>query len=272
MNILFCVDKNVCDGIFLSTLSILKNTNEKLNIYILTASTGSHSAIPQDFAHKLQASIDETHAGSEIILLDISDIFNKYLPTANMGTRFTPLCMLRLFADMLPEIPDRILYLDTDVLCRKDFKDFYYLDISNVEIAGVPDRYGKWFFGNIFLHDYFNSGVLLMNMSNIRKSGLFEKCRCMCRDKKMFMPDQSALNKLCKKKIICDRRYNEQRKLRPDTVFQHFTTSFRFIPYFHSVSVKPWNIKGMHESLKLHEYDELFDEYLKIKENIKNEH
>jgi len=266
MNILFCGDKNVCDGIFLSTLSILKNTNEKLNIYILTASTGSHSAIPQDFAHKLQASIDETHSGSEIILLDISDIFNKYLPTANMGTRFTPLCMLRLFADMLPEIPDRILYLDTDVLCRKDFKDFYYLDISNVEIAGVPDRYGKWFFGNIFLHDYFNSGVLLMNMSNIRKSGLFEKCRCMCRDKKMFMPDQSALNKLAVKQKV-SAKYNAQGKIKSDTVFKHFTTFFKFFPYIHSVTIKPWHKDKLHSELKIYEFDYILDEYERIKNN-----
>lgn len=34
-----------------------------------------------------------------------------------MGTRFTPCCMLRLYADRIPELPDRLLYLDTDVLC-----------------------------------------------------------------------------------------------------------------------------------------------------------
>jgi len=198
--------------------------------------------------------------------LDISDIFNKYLPTANMGTRFTPLCMLRLFADMLPEIPDRILYLDTDVLCRKDFKDFYYLDISNVEIAGVPDRYGKWFFGNIFLHDYFNSGVLLMNMSNIRKSGLFEKCRCMCRDKKMFMPDQSALNKLAVKQKV-SAKYNAQGKIKSDTVFKHFTTFFKFFPYIHSVTIKPWHKDKLHSELKIYEFDYILDEYERIKNN-----
>lgn len=40
-----------------------------------------------------------------------------------MQSRFTACCMLRLFADKT-DIKDRVLYLDTDVLCRKDFRDF----------------------------------------------------------------------------------------------------------------------------------------------------
>ena len=124
MNILFCGDKGVCEGIFLSVLSICKNTREDLNFYILTAGANDRDAIPQGFAAKLQSSIYDERRSNEVILLDISDRFGNCLPLANMGTRFTPLCMLRLFADIIPEIPDRILYLDTDVLCRADFSDY----------------------------------------------------------------------------------------------------------------------------------------------------
>ena len=47
----------------------------------------------------------------------------------------------------------------------KDFTEFYYQNMENVEIAGVLDYYGSWFFRkNIFKRDYLNSGVLLMNM------------------------------------------------------------------------------------------------------------
>ena len=45
----------------------------------------------------------------------------------------------------------------------------------------------------------------------------------------------------------------------------HFTTSFRFLPWFHTVSVKPWNIDGMHKTLKLHEYDDLLNQYTELK-------
>lgn len=266
MNILFCGDEGVCEGIFLSALSICKNTNEAINIYILTASVGAHTAITQNFADKLQTTIENKNSDNKVTLLDISEIFCRYLPLANMGTRFTPLCMLRLFADVVSEIPDRILYLDTDVLCRGDFKEFYYSDITDIEIAGVPDRYGKWFFGNVFKHDYLNSGVLLMNMSNIRKSGLFEKCRSLCRDKKMFMPDQSALNKLAVKHKV-PAKYNAQGKIKPDTVFKHFTTFFKFFPYIRAVTVKPWHTDKLHNELKIFEFDDIIEEYQRSNEN-----
>lgn len=260
MNILYCGDRNVCQGIFLSVLSVCKHTAGKLCIYILTANVDGHAPIDQSFATQLQDTLTEKRPGSRVFLLDISQVFGSYLPLANMGTRFTPYCMLRLFADLIPQIPDRILYLDTDVLCRGDFSGLYQLNDWDFEIAGVPDRYGKWFFGNPLKHDYLNSGVLLMNTENIRKSGLFQKCRLLCRDKKMFMPDQSALNKLAVKRIL-PQRYNCQGRIKDDTVFKHFTTFFKFVPYFRAVTIKPWHTDLMHKELKIFEFDDILEEY-----------
>lgn len=56
-----------------------------------------------------------------------------------METRFTPYAMLRLFADQIPQIPDRILYLDDDIIIRKDISDFYDQDLTNTELVGVLD-------------------------------------------------------------------------------------------------------------------------------------
>lgn len=237
-----------------------------MNIYILTAAVKGHSAIPKSFSEELEKAVKATSENSSVFLLDISENFCSYLPVANMKTRFTPLCMLRLFADTVPEIPDKILYLDADVLCRADIGTFYGTDISDVEICGVPDRYGKWFFGNILKQDYLNSGVLLLNMANIRKSGLFEKCKALCRDKKMFMPDQSALNKLAIKRKAPE-KFNEQGRIKEDTVFKHFTTFFRFFPYFHSVTVKPWETEKMHNVLGIYEFDDISEKYKERKTN-----
>ena len=267
MNILYCGDENVCGGIYLSALSVRRNTRGRLDFYMLTASLkDEHRAIPAEFAEKLSSALYTVGREINVHLLDITDKFLSCMPFSNMDTRFTPLCMLRLFADVLPQIPDRILYLDADVLARGDFEDLYNTDMSDAEIAGVPDRYGKWFFGNILKHDYLNSGVLLMNTAQIRKSGLFEKCRIMCRDKKMFMPDQTALNKLAVKKKF-PRRFNEQGRIRENTVFKHFTTYFKFLPYFRAVTIKPWNITEMHEKLKIFEFDDILNDYLRSNEN-----
>lgn len=270
MNILYCGDENIADGVILSALSLAENVSEILNIFILTANVQTESktcrALPGSFEQKLTRVMREYGAANTVTLFDISDLFANELPVANMGTRFTPCCMLRLYADLVPRLPDRILYLDNDVLCRADISEFYHQKMGEWEMAGTLDYYGRWFFRrNLFKMDYLNSGVLLLNLARIRQSGLFARCRERCRDKEMFMPDQSALNKLCERKKILPRRYNEQRILRSDTVFQHFTTSFRFFPWFRTVSVKPWNIDGMHNTLKLHEYDTLLERFVQIK-------
>lgn len=260
MNIMFCGDRGVCQGIFLSALSICKNIIEPINFYILTASVEGHQPITQEFANEMELILKTKNNQHRVILFDISDRFQSYLPLANMNTRFTPMCMLRLFADMVAEIPEKVLYLDTDVLCYEEFSEMYEMDMSDYEIAGVPDRYGKWFFGNALKHNYLNSGVLLLNMKKIRETSLFEKCREMCRDRKMFMPDQTALNKLARKRKIPS-RYNNQGDMREDTVFKHFTTSFRFLPRFEVVTVKPWQVNKMHDELGIFEFDDIIEEY-----------
>lgn len=259
MNILYCGDENAYKGICLSVTSLCRHTDKPLNIFILTASLDRHKAIPVEKIKWLEDKIKSVNPKSVISLIDITEEFFSYLPEANINTRFTPFCMLRLFADKLPQIPDKILYLDTDILCRADFSPIFNTDIKNADVAGVADRYGKWFLGNIFRHDYLNSGVLLMNMKNIRENGIFEQCRTLCREKRMFMPDQTAINKtaLKLKLPVC---YNEQGRIKPNTVFKHFTTFFRFLPIFHSVTVKPWDIEKLHNELKIYEFDTIIEE------------
>ena len=278
MNILFCGDRNVQDGLLIAVLSLLENTQEHLDIYVLTLDMSMngriYSPIEQTFVDYLNETVSAQYDDRLYTkLIDTTDLFKDETPDANLSTRFTPCCMLRLFADKIDEIPDRILYLDTDVICRRDFGDFYYRGMDGVEIAGVLDYYGSWFFRkNIFKRDYLNSGVLLMNMCELRKTGLLSSCRHMCTTKQMFMPDQSALNKLSVSKRICERKYNDQRRLHSDTVFQHFTTHFRFFPYVRTENVKPWQTEEVTTILHIpeSEYGALFAKYYDIKESMKS--
>ena len=278
MNILFCGDRNVQDGLLIAVLSLLENTQEHLDIYVLTLDMSMngriYSPIEQTFVDYLNETVSAQYDDRLYTkLIDTTDLFKDETPDANLSTRFTPCCMLRLFADKIDEIPDRILYLDTDVICRRDFGDFYYQNMDGVEIAGVLDYYGSWFFRkNIFKRDYLNSGVLLMNMCELRKTGLLSSCRHMCTTKQMFMPDQSALNKLSVSKRICEIKYNDQRRLHSDTVFQHFTTHFRFFPYVRTETVKPWQTEEVTTILHIpeSEYGAHFAKYYDIKESMKS--
>ncbi|MCD8131882.1 MAG: hypothetical protein LUE16_11520 [Lachnospiraceae bacterium] len=271
INILYCGDQNIEDGLIISVLSLLKNVEEELNIIVLTLAlsaeeTGTKELCPvsEGVIRYLDGRVKKQNPQNQVRLIDATKLFQKQLPTANMETRFTPCCMLRLYADQIPEIPDRILYLDNDVVCRRSPGDFYYQEMEAYEVAGALDYYGKWFFRSSPFHmDYLNSGVLLLNMKKIRQTSLFERCRTLCRDKKMFMPDQSAINKLAGAKKICHRKYNDQRRLHEDTVMQHFSTTFRFFPWIHTLTVKPWEVERVHSVLKLTEYDDLLEEYIR---------
>lgn len=276
MNILYCGDANIVDGLYISILSLLKNIKEELNIYVLTVNVNEKDLKingVSDYSIKfLDELVKDKNQKSFVKKIDITELFIKELPVINLKTRFTPCCMLRLFADYLEQLPEKILYLDNDVVCRKDFTDFYNEDIDNYEVCGVLDYYGKWFFkNNIFKFDYLNSGVLLLNLSKIKETKLFARCRKMCIEKEIFMPDQSSLNKLAKYKKIMPRKYNEQRRLHKNTVFQHFTTSFRLFPWFHTLTVKPWDVERIHSVLKNHEYDDILEQYLKNKYLLKKD-
>lgn len=266
MDILYCGDKKIEDGLIISILSLLENVKEALHIYVLTmgmnADGKAYYPISDSFAGFLDKVVKEVSSDNFVSLTDMTEQFLREIPTANLDTRFTPYCMLRLFADKVPGLPEKILYLDNDVICRRDCSKFFSQDISEYEFAGVLDYYGRWFFCRKLLRaDYENSGVLLFNLKMMRRTGLLKKCRRMCAGKCMLMPDQSALNKLAVSKKILPRRFNEQRKLHEDTVFQHFTTSFRFFPWFHVLTVKPWEVEKMHEKLNLYEYDGLLLKY-----------
>ncbi|MEA5047009.1 MAG: glycosyltransferase [Eubacteriales bacterium] len=270
MNLLYCGDSHTADGMMLSILSFMKNVPESLQIYALTMSLKTEQKdyfpISNSFAEEMDALVKTVRGENSFRRIDITEQFQRDLPLANLGTQFTPYCMMRLYADEIPDLPERILYLDYDVICRKDCREFYRQDISEYEFAGVLDYYGRWFFRRDLLRmDYQNSGVLLLNLQKIRETGLFSRCRQRCREKKMFMPDQSALNKLAAYKKTMPRRWNEQRKLQEDTVFQHFTTSFRLFPVFHTVTVKPWQEEKVHSVLHIYEYDDLLDQYKQLK-------
>ena len=88
------------------------------------------------------------------------------------------------------------------------------------------------------------------------------------KNKKMLMPDQTALNYLAKSKKLVPRKYNEQHKMMNDTIFRHFTTTFKFFPYFKTQTIKPWHINELHNILNTYCFDDILDEYKKIKENV----
>lgn len=139
MNVLYCGDRNIENGLIISILSLLKNVEESLNIYVLTINSNKWNieGVTDNCIDVLNSKLKKINDENFIEKIDITELFEKEAPIQNMKTRFTPCCMLRLFADEIKKLPNRILYLDNDVICRKDCKEFYNQDMENYEFARV---------------------------------------------------------------------------------------------------------------------------------------
>lgn len=265
INILFCGDSNAYDGILISTLSILKNTKDSLNIYVLTADLSNidkkFKPIEDTQIEVIEGVLKKSNSNNTIKLIDISKLFDdEMLNSINLNTSYTPYIFLRLFADQIPELPNKLLYLDADTVCYKDLSELFNIDVSDYEFAASRDYIGRWFID----YNYLNSGVLLLNLENMKKNDSFTNCRKMCIEKRLLLPDQTALNACCKNKLYLPRKFNEQKERKDDTVIRHFSMTIKLIP-FKKINIKPWHIDKIHDVYGIHDFDDILDEYLKIK-------
>ena len=260
INIMYSGNDKVFKGILLSTLSIIKNTNEPLSINILTMEIDEFKPINKEMVDLLDKVVKEKNKESYVKLYDVTSIFNEEMKDSkNLNNFYTPYCLLRLFSDLL-DLPKKIIYLDTDTMVNKDIKSLFDIDIEKYEFAGVVDRLGRWFIGL----SYINSGVLLLNLDKIRETKLFINTRNLVKTKKMAFPDQSALNKLKTSYLKIPSIYNNQGPLKKNTVIKHFCKSIRFLPFYHTINVKQWDVVNVHKKLKIFMYDDVYTEYKKV--------
>lgn len=269
INILFGGNEKVFDGILLCLLSMTKHTNKILNVYILSADVSELNPkfVPftQTQINTLNYVVKKKNTKSKVTLIVLQKNFNEWiLNSKNKNTLYTPFAFLRLFASEINTLPEKLIYLDTDIMINDDISLLFDIDVSNYELGIVRDRYGHFF----IKPNYFNSGMLLMNMKKIKESNLLENVKIICANKKMAFPDQSALNKCCKKRLYLPRKFNEQGKLKNDTVVHHFSKKIKWLPFFHTINVKPWQIEDVQNKYKCNAYDDIYDEYLKIKSTL----
>ena len=264
IKILMCANSKIYHGLLIATISLATYTKRGIDLYVGTMDLSNiderYMPVTEEMRAELEAVLKDANQSSRVILCDFGNSFYRELITSkNMGSAYTPYAMIRLFADELP-VEDKLLYLDTDVCALGDVSELYDLDITSYHVAGVRDYFGKFFFSP----RYINSGVLLMNMRAIREEEIFKKCRVMCRDKRMLLFDQHAINRHAKRKLILPRRYNEQKKTSASTLIRHFAMTIKWFPYFHTEKIKPWQPDLVRSKLHDNSIDEIITRYESI--------
>lgn len=103
-----------------------------------------------------------------------------------------------LLPQEMPENIDRVLYIDADVVINDDVSKIYNLDIENYYLAGVVDVYEPFLDTIKFesITDYFNAGVLLINLKKWRDENFLMQCISFMNKypERIIMEDQDILN------------------------------------------------------------------------------
>ncbi len=176
--------------------SVIEHTDSMIMFHIMHDNTLSDE-------NKKKLIYTAKAGGHRIVFYNLEDsIFNEI--KSEISEDFTIGAMFRLLLpDILPSL-SKIIYLDADVFVKRDIAELWNLDISGYCMAVVQDM---WVLNGsvepypvrnktVNKEHYFNTGMLVMNLDNIRENGrLSEKVvNYLKSNKEAVYPDQDALN------------------------------------------------------------------------------
>lgn len=274
INVLFSGNEKVFDGVLTCVLSILKRTDTKepFRFYVYTMDATrvmpEYTPISDSLIEFLDGIVKEYNAENSMVKVDVTELYEKefaYCP--NEQAYCSPYTLLRLFADIVPDMPDKLLYLDVDILFNRDIRLLYDIDITEYEYAAARDHYGKY----LLNPNYINAGVLLFNMKKIRETGLLEKSRKLIKEKKLVFADQSAVYRSTTKKKMLPQRFNDQKFLHKHTVVRHFSKRLFYLPYPHTDNIKQWRVSDIHRVFGYYVFDDILYEYIYLKNKYERE-
>ncbi len=273
INILFSGNDKVFDGVLTCMLSIFKRSKreEVFRFFIFTMDATRVKPEYLPINEKMIQYLDEIaksyNKENEVQKIDVTELYRKeFANCPNEQCYCSPYTLLRLFADIIPEIPEKILYLDIDILFQRDIRLLYDIDVSEVEYAAANDHYGKY----LINPRYINAGVLLLNMKKIRETGLLVKARKLIKEKKLVFADQSAIIRSTTKKKLIPQRFNDQKFLHKHTVVRHFSKRLFYLPYPHIANIKQWRVSEIHKIFGYYVFDDILYEYIYLKKEYES--
>ncbi len=274
INILFCGNDKVFDGMITTMLSILKRTTtkENFNFYIYTMDVSDikpqYKALSTKMGLYLDMIAKEYNKENKVILIDVLNIYNEeFRNSPNESCYCSPYTLLRLFADIVPNMPDKLLYLDVDIMFNRDITLLYDIDVEGYEYAAARDHYGKY----LINPNYINAGVLLFNLKRMKETKILEKARSLIKEKKLVFADQSAIIRSTTKKKMLPQKFNDQKFLHKSTVVRHFSKRLFYFPIPKTKNIKQWDVSKIHKVFKYYVFDDILYEYIYYKKRFEKE-
>ena len=123
MNILLCGNGKVFDGALTELISITNRTESNITCYIFTMNLSrikpEYTSIEDEQVDFLDRVVKDKNPENKVIKIDVTDIYEKeFGHCKNEDAYCTPYTLLRLLADLVPDMPDKLLYLDIDMMAN----------------------------------------------------------------------------------------------------------------------------------------------------------
>ena len=234
-NIAFGVDANFVPPMGIMITSILLN-NPECNLHVHVC---LNSILAEDL-EKLKT-LTEQYKNLQIDLYYVNaEVFKEFY----VGKGYSVATYYRIIiADLLYPAISKLLYIDADTLCVGDILELNKLEFDDKIIMAVLDK-GDWILqlkkeiGIPEGQNYFNAGVLYINLAKWNDFKLSDKMIDLLHERDLPFQDQDAINLLAGEQIkpipvrfnqfLIMRKENEE--LPPDTLFIHFAGQ-----------IKPWH-------------------------------
>ena len=242
--IFFAVDDGYCPFLAVAIQSLIDNSSAE-NTYLIKI---LHTDISDENKKKI-AKYERENVDIEFV--DLNYYIQKVKEKLYTRDYYSKTTYFRLFLPNLYPQYDKVLHLDSDIVILDDIAKLYNTEMGDNLVAAAPDDviqfnevfqvYVEKMVGVADYRRYFNAGILLMNLDEMRKFKFQEKFLYSL-DRVTFAvaQDQDYLNRLCKGRVkLIDRIWNrmpiEDPKIKTENVkLVHYNLAF-----------KPWHFEDI---------------------------
>ena len=207
MNIITALNRKYIPYTFTMLLSLCINEKEHIDAYLL------NSELTSEDVGEIRKVLSEYDIEVYSLTVDRQK-FSDRLPHNSQWSIETYYRLMML--ELLPQTVDRALYLDGDMVINKSLSELYHVEFEGAEIIAcddksglnTPDSYGpkhNEMFREAYAQEYryFNAGVMLLNIEEMRKKYSFQTYLDAFEawNYQMEAPDQDILNWVHWKKV-----------------------------------------------------------------------
>ena len=252
--VFFSVDDNYVPFLMVTLESIISNMskNNNYDFYVL------NNGLKQENIDRL---LKYNKNNYTLNFVNMSEKIKDISAILHTRDYYTKAIYYRLFIPTLFPNLDKAIYMDCDITVQDDVAKLFNYDVTNNLLGAIADEavslvpefqaYTKNCLG-IEGYRYFNSGVLVMNLAELRAINFETKFfNALTSYKLSVAPDQDYLN------VICKDRVTYIPKIWNKMPFKDSNLTIKDLKLIHyNLSYKPWHYDNI-------EYQEAFWKYAK---------